>query len=924
MSAQRMAQQKPSPVERPLVWLTDLVLRWPFTTLVAGLVLAVLAMAASHRWMGFRTNRLDLLNPNSQFNRRWLQYVREFGDQEDVVVVVEGPGRRQVLPVRNALAERIAQNTQLFHSVLWRIDSSRLRAKGLYYLSPEELEHLEKFLDRLEPVVQGRWDWLNMVLLGGALCMERAGARDAVSAAAADEQLIHFAQSLQAALDNTYLSLWPEMASPAAPPEPSDAQELLSSGGRVGLIVFKLVQRDAQGQFVHGTQAIAALRAMIAEAQREHPEVRIGLTGLPVIEHDEMKSSETSMTQVSLVSLVGVSLLFVAGFGGWRHPLLAVISLTVGTAWAMGYITLAIGHLNILSSAFAVILIGQGIDFSMYYVAKYLELRKRIASPRRALVETIATVGPGVATGAITTAVAFFMAGLTEFTGVAELGIIAGGGILLCWIAGMTLLPAMIHLADTRFPSAHVPRPVDVRCWLDPLLRRPGWLLAGCAAITIFLGCGLGRLTYDYNLLHLQARGLESVELEQKLLRQTDYNASFALSIADDPQEVLARKKQFLALGCVKRVEEIVSLFPSQVARKRPRVEAIHRRLAALLPIVAAGGPPPIPVPHPDELASVLLRAQQLMAHSPKAAEFHALVERAMDSLNRLPPQECQARLMAFQHRLGAELLGRLAGLHAVSNPEPPQAGDLPASLVSRFVSPGGKHLMKVYCAGDVWDIDTMKQFVDAVRSVDPNATGNPLQIYEASNQMRRSYEEAALYALLIIVPVVFLDFRSLGFTLLALLPLGVGMLQMFGLMGLLGIPLNPANMIVLPLILGIGIDAGVHVVHDYRAQTGPYRVSPSTASAVVINTLTNMAGFGSLMIASHRGLQSLGRVLTLGLTCCLFTALVMLPAMLSLRSRWRRAGQSVPADDQAAIAADQDVAAPVPYQVPGRRKKAA
>lgn len=923
MSAQRMAQQKPSPVERPLVWLTDLVLRYPFTTLIVGLLLAVLAMGASHRWMGFRTNRLDLLNPKSEFNRRWIEYVREFGDQEDVVVVVEGADRRQVVPVRDALAEKIAQHTQLFHSVLWRIDPSRLRAKGLYYLSSEELERLEGFLEQAEPVVRGGWHWLNLALLGGALCMERATAREAASAAAAEEQLIRFAQSLQSALDNRYLSLWPEMSGPASSPEPNDAQQLLSSQGRIGLIVLKLVQRDAQGQFVHGAQAIAALRQMIAETQRQHPELRIGLTGLPVIEHDEMKSSETSMTQVSLVSLVGVSLLFVAGFGGWRHPLLAMISLTIGTAWAMGYITLAIGHLNILSSAFAVILIGQGIDFSMYYVAKYLELRKSIGSTRPALVQTIATVGPGVATGAITTAVAFFMAGLTEFTGVAELGIIAGGGILLCWIAGMTLLPAMIHLADTHFPSAHMPRLVDVRSWLDPLLRRPGWLLAACCALTLVLACGLGRLTYDYNLLNLQARGLESVRLEQKLLRHTDHNASFALSIAHDPGELLARKEQFLALPCVKRVEEIVSLFPTQVERKQPRVEAIHHRLAALLPLVTSGGPPPIAPPQPEDLIRVLRQAQQAMAQSPRAPEFQQLAQRTVTTLQRLPAEESLARLAAFQQRLGAELLGRLAALHAVSNPQPPSPADLPASLVSRFVSPGGRHLMKVYCAGDVWDIDTMKQFVTAVRSVDPNATGNPLQIYEASNQMRRSYEEAALYALLIIVPVVFLDFRSAGYTLLALLPLGVGMLQMFGLMGLLGIPLNPANMIVLPLILGIGIDAGVHVVHDFRAQPGPYRISPSTASAVVINTLTNMAGFGSLMIASHRGLQSLGRVLTLGLTCCLFTALVMLPAMLSLRSRRRASTPRLP--DEAGARTPQEERSPrAPCQVPARRKAAA
>jgi hopanoid biosynthesis associated RND transporter like protein HpnN len=884
-----MPHEKPSPVERPLVWVTRLVLRYPIATLVIGLLLALAAAVVSQLKLGFRTNRLDLLNPKSEFNRRWIEDVREFGDQEDVVVVVEGPGRKEVVEVRDALAAEIARETRLFHSVLAGIDESKLRSKGLYYRSPEELAAIEGFLDRMEPVVRGQWAWLNLGFLGSSLCEQLGMAGgDPAAVAAVRGQLACFVQGLQAALNNRYQSPWPMPERPASSPEEADARQLVAAGGRMGFILLKLVKNDAKEDFVHGAQSIAALRDLIARAQARSPQSRIGLTGLPVIEHDEMKSSQTSMAQVSLVSLAGVSLLFVAGFGGWRHPLLAVVSLSVGTIWAMGYITVAVGHLNILSSAFAVILIGQGIDFSMYYVAQYLQLRSRIASTREALEQTVATVGPGVATGAITTAIAFFMAGLTEFTGVAELGIIAGGGILLCWIAGMTLLPAMIHLTDTRWPYGRVPLPVDVRTWLDPMFRRP-WLVLGLsAALCVVLGFGLTRTAYDYNLLHLQARGLESVDLEQKLLRQSDHNASFALSIAGDPCELLARKERFLQLPCVKRVEEIASMFPGGTETKRPLVEALHRRLAGLVAALPQEGPPTIPTTPAADLVRILAQAETLVAGSPQAADFVPLAERTIQTLHRLAPADCQPRLAAYQQRMAAEIVARIRELYAVSNPEPPQAADLPESLVSRFVSPGGRHLMKVYCQGDVWDVDTMRQFVEAVRSVDPEATGNPMQIYEASQQMRRSYEEAALYALLIIVPVVFLDFRNVRHTLLALLPLGLGMLQMFGLMGLLRIPLNPANMIVLPLILGIGIDAGVHVVHDYCAQRGPYRINPSTASAVVINSLTNMAGFGSLMIASHRGLQSLGRVITLGLTCCLFTALVMLPAMLTLWSRRR------------------------------------
>jgi predicted RND superfamily exporter protein len=245
---------------------------------------------------------------------------------------------------------------------------------------------------------------------------------------------------------------------------------------------------------------------------------------------------------------------------------------------------------------------------------------------------------------------------------------------------------------------------------------------------------------------------------------------------------------------------------------------------------------------------------------------------------------------------MAADLLARLHALRASADPSPPQLADLPESLIQRFVGQHGRHLLKIYGRGNIWDMQALARFVREVRSVDPQVTGHPLQAYEASLEMKHSYEKAALYALVIIVAVLLFDFRNLRDALLAAAPLALGVLQMFGLLGLLGIPLNPANLIALPLILGIGVDYGVHIVHEYRDSRGPYRMSPSTAVAVLVDALTTIVGFGTLMIASHQGLQSLGRVLTIGVSCCLFTSLVMLPALLTWLSRGRRDNE-LPAD---------------------------
>ena len=188
---------------------------------------------------------------------------------------------------------------------------------------------------------------------------------------------------------------------------------------------------------------------------------------------------------------------------------------------------------------------------------------------------------------------------------------------------------------------------------------------------------------------------------------------------------------------------------------------------------------------------------------------------------------------------------------------------DLPDSLVCRFIGRSGKFLLKIYAKNDIWDLAARETFVNEIRTVDKEVTGNPLQVYEASRHMKRSYQQAAVYALVTIVLMLWLDFGSVRYVLLALLPLGLGVLQMFGLMGFLNIPLNSANMIVLPLIIGLGAENGIHIVNDFRRRTGHYhRMSTATTTAVILNSLTTMVGFAALMVASHQGLWSLGRVL--------------------------------------------------------------
>ncbi len=879
---------------RGLVAWTRVCLAQPWLVVVLAIASAAGAAAWSVGHLGYKVSRIDLLDPDSDYNKLWIDYIREFGEDDDAVIVVEGESREQVIGVLGALSRAVDEEKDLFRSVLHEVDLSQIRSKGLHYLSPADLTALDGFIEQTEPIIEGGWAQLRVgtMVAGLASQMVAGAANQPVGSEQPAAALERLSESLLASLEAPtrptgrppeYTSPWPSMPESLSTLHDLSSEHLLAKEGKLGFVLLRLAKQG--GGFAGASQATDELRQIIGRVGEHHPGVTIGLTGLPVMEDDEMRTSQESMIFASVLSLVAVIIIIVIGFGGLRHALMANGVLVIGMAWAFGWATVSVGHLNILSVTFAVTMIGVGIDYGTYYIGRYLECRRHGMGCDDALLSTSGAVAPGILTGAITTAVAFFAAALTSFVGVAELGLIAGGGILLCAAAELLVLPAVIAVIDRGSLGRQIPEPVPVHSWLAPLMRHPRFVTLAAVACSLALAGGLHELDYDHNLLNLQADGLESVKVEKRLLSECDQSVWYALSIADSREQLLERKEQLMALPSVERVDEIASLLPVDEDLKRPTIERIGQRLAQL-----PERPPEIPVDRLEALGETLAWAQSEVAKRPGGLRTAWHLERARESLRTKGPEECYRALAAFQQRAAGELLSRLHALAAVSDPQPPALDDLPPSLVERFVGSSGRHLLKIYGRGDIWNFESLERFVHDVRSVDQRATGNPLQAYEASLEMKRSYEQAGISALAVILFVLWLDFRSIRHSLLAVLPLLVGVVQMLGLMGLVGLDLNPANLIGIPLVLGIAVDYGVHVVHDYLERPGPYRMSASTANSVLVDALTTILGFGALMVASHRGLESLGRLLTLGVTCCTFTSLIVLPAVLT----WLRPAEPV------------------------------
>jgi len=245
-------------------------------------------------------------------------------------------------------------------------------------------------------------------------------------------------------------------------------------------------------------------------------------------------------------------------------------------------------------------------------------------------------------------------------------------------------------------------------------------------------------------------------------------------------------------------------------------------------------------------------------------------------------------KLAEFQRALFADVRQTFQTLKNQDDRAPLRIEDLPPALRNRFVGISGQYLLQVYPKYDVWQRGNQEKFIADLRTIDPNVTGTPVQLYEYTTLLKKSYERAAWYSLIAIAILVFVHFRSLGAVILSLLPVGLGTLWLVGLMGWLDIPFNPANIMTLPLVIGIGVTNGIHILNRFAEERTPSILSRSTGKAVLVSGLTAIAGFGSLMLAKHRGIHSLGSVMATGIATCMIAGLAFLPALLNLLGRRR------------------------------------
>ena len=661
---------------------------------------------------------------------------------------------------------------------------------------------------------------------------------------------------------------------------------------------------------------VDAVQEAVDSVLEDYPDVKAGLTGIMPVEHDEMVYGEKSIGYTTVIALVAVFFLLVISFRMWVAPVLGLLNLVVGIIWAMGLASILVGTLNIMTYMMAVILIGLGIDFSIHMITGFTEGRSLGKQVRAAMEETFLKSGKGILTGGLTTCIAFLTLSISSSRGMKELGVIAGGGLIAILIVTFLFLPSLLVLREHQFEKKRKKGKLRKEFILKDIsfkslgnmgkflsLRYLATLIASIL-VTAFLIFSATKVSFDQNYMNLEPKGLPSITLQDTVLEKFDLSMDYALILTDNIAESRAMAEKAKDIGSVAVAEDISVYLPSKIQQERR-------------------------IPFINEIRKAIEVAQ------PRSTFGRENYERFLQELGRLEMNIIEIQDMAFlggQDKVDnkcAEIVGEavdpepkslirdlirilekdkkrtLAGLEEfqkdfapyfkdsviqMSSEEPIQFENLPATVLDRYTNEDRtKFLVTIFPADNIWqDAEFLKRFVGDLERVSENATGMPPVFRALIEIIGKDGRNAVLLALVAVFFVLWLDYRKPGHALMAMVPLTIGVFWMVGMIGLAGMKLTVMSVMGLPMIVGIGVDDGVHIVHRWRIE-GKGKINQvfaSTGKAILLTSATTMLAFGSLVFSVWPGFASLGVAMFIGVGACFLSTVIILSGILGFLER--------------------------------------
>jgi len=854
------------------------------------LTLGLALFAATH--LGINSDNIRLIGEDTVSRRNHDAFAALFPNLENaLLIVVDGETPELARDAADTLTAELQLHPDVFVDAYLPGGGKFFERVGLLYRSVPELEEFADQMARVQPL-------LAELERDPSIANLTALVRRGLDAVGNDpDEVSQWARVLDQ-IGRATVAVYSEY------PLAISWEEMLVQGSSLEVQHRRVIVANPVLDY---TSAFAAARPidLIRQLAKDHGYtaergVQVRVTGNPALNYEEMIGIAWNVGGAGIFCFALVVAIIVVALRSIKLVIASVIALLTGLIWTLGFAAFAIGHLNLISVTFAVLFIGLGIDFAIHFGMSYADLLHAGRSNIEAQEGAVQKVGSSLVLCTVTTAIGFFVFIPTDYRGVAELGLISGVGMFIILFVTLTLMPALLYTWLAPSVRERSASPLRFRDhWWMYLDRYGSWVrrsaaLAGVGALVL-----LPRARFDENVINMRDPSTESVQAFNDLLSQSGMASPWFLNVVAPNLE--AAQKLAARLDKLESVAHTVTLadyVPSDQDEKR----AILADIGYFFPPPAEPGESTGTGSVDDQIAALrdlyvyLGRTEDVQRNSPLLDSMKLLRKELADFLAKIAAnQKPEVALASLQKILLSGFADQMQRLRVALEPRKVTLADLPAPLVKRMIAADGSARIQVYPRESLVDEMALSQFVAEVQQVAPNAAGVAINLVGFANATKSSFRQALISALIVIAGLLWLLWRRISDVVLVMAPLLLSSLLTVAAMVLLDLPFNFANVIVIPLLIGVGANSGIHLVHRTRttASHDEELLATTTARAVFYSALTTAVSFGSLAFSSHRGLASLGIVLTIGMALTIICTLIVLPAMLELQRDHSSAGST-------------------------------
>ena len=650
---------------------------------------------------------------------------------------------------------------------------------------------------------------------------------------------------------------------------------------------------------------------LLNEVLKNYPDVSAGLSGDIAREHDEQIASEQSLSYTTFIALIAILILLIISFRMLTAPVLAIVNLIIGVIWAYGAAYLVVGQLNMMTALLSIVLLGLGIDFSIHFISSFTEHRAAGENILSAMENTFFKSGKGILTGALTTSCAFLALLISQSRGMMEMGLVTGLGLLSILLSTLLFLPNMMVFRERRRDkrtqkkgdkAKFVSRDISFKSlglaaeWLG---KRYILTITLSILVSGFLIWSAFQIEYDRDMMSMEPEGLTSIALQDTITKKFDLSMEYAMCLATSVDESRDLAEKYRDQKMVAMTNDISMYLPSAEEQQEriPHIEDVAEQMRSAL-INKRFNQSELPkfIEEIERLEMNIMEMQDMAFIGGQDKVDNKCKEIVGDPDNPDSPNMIQTLLTDIQ----ANTALTIAGLTAFQNffspyfkenvlkmcsTDPISIDDLPESVLQRYSNNDlDKFMITIYPSSQLYtDTDNLYRFVDAIERVSDRTTGGPSVSVAWMRISARDGRNAIMLTLVIVFFLLWLDFRRPWYALMAMIPLALGAFWMVGIMQISGMMMNFMTLMGVPLIIGIGIDDGVHIMHrwKYEGANKLKTIFSSTGKAVLLTSATTMLAFGSMVFSVFPAWAWFGGSLFIGVGACFLTTVIILPGII-------------------------------------------